>query len=673
MKRTPYTPKDFEWTKWTAAEIKALVPQIISEKKARLAAIKKEKSPRNFENTIYALEASNYGLTETILKIDILQNVSPEKSIRDAAKKAVEDFEKQMIRIERDPKIWEAIKEYEQGVWKKEQKNLSTEDKKLFRDTYLAYKRMGFDLSPAKQERLQKVEQQLAKVSSNFSNNINNYKDHIVVSKEESIGLPERYLSGLKKDKKGNYLVSLEYPDLIPFMELSSNEEKRKELHERNLQKGGIKNIKVLNEMLALRAERAHLLGYKNHADYRTELRMTKSGKVALDFELALLKKVLKGGRHDLAELRDIKREMTGNPRAKIFSHDISYYSNELQKRRFNFSNDEMREYFPLKHVLNGVFKIYATLFGVKFEKQKDFPLWHPDAMLYAIKTPKGNILSYFALDLHPREGKFGHAAMFNIISGHSATLKGSGAYTVPLATVVTNFPKPTPKNPSLLSHEEVFTILHELGHTMHHTLTTAQYASQSGVGTAWDFVEAPSQMLEHWAWNKKSLALLSSHYKTGKPIPEKLMNNLIASKDHLLRYSTLLQLVRGIFDITIHLTKTPKDTAKLYRDMVKKYTGMTLPKKAIFPAGFGHLNGYDVAYYGYLWSNVYGADMFTRFEKEGILNKKTGADYKKWILEKGGSMEEIELVKGFLGRKPSNKAFLIEIGVKSMPKTRTS
>lgn len=663
MHRAPYTSKDFEWTKWTASEIKALVPQIISEKKARLAAIKKETAARNFENTIFALEASGYGITDTILKIDLLQNVSPDKTVRTAAKKAVEDFEKQMIRIERDPKVWDAIKEYEQGLWKKEKPSLSVEDKKLFQDIYLVYKRMGFDLPPAKQKRVREIEERLSKLASDFQHNITNYKDHIVVDKKDAEGLPERYLSGLKRDKKGNYIVSLEYPDLIPFMELCPNESKRKELNSKNLKKGGDKNMKVLTELLKLRTEHAHILGYKTHADYQTELRMAKSGNIALNFENDLLKKVAQGGKHDLNELRDLKREMTHNPKAEIFSYDIAYFGNELQKRRYSFSNEELREYFPLERALDGAFKIYATLFGVKFEKQKGFKLWHQDAELYAIKTKEDKIISYFAIDLYPREGKRGHASAHGVIDGHQTSFK-QGDYVVPFATIITNFTKPSEKNSSLLSHGEVETFLHEFGHVMHFTLTTAHYASQAGYNTAWDFVEAPSQMLEHWAWDKKSLALLSSHYKTGKPIPAPLVKNLIASEDHMLRYATLRQLIMGIFDLTLHTSKKHIEPAKLYRDMVKKYTGMILPKDAIFPAGFGHLCGYDAGYYSYLWSKVYAADMFTRFKKEGILNKKTGADYKKWILEKGGSIEEIELVKGFLGRKPSNKAFLKEIGI---------
>lgn len=665
MKRTRYTPKDFAWAKWTPADIKKLVPEILAEKKARLSAIKKVPAPeRNFENTIYVLEASDYGISETILKIDLLQNVSPEKTIRDTARRAIDTIQNKMIAIERDPKIWQALKDYEKGAWLKEQKSLDSESKKLFRDMFLVYKRLGFDLPAKQQERVKELSQRLAKVSNEFRQNINAYDDHILVTNEELTGLPERYKVGLKRVKDGRYKVTLAYPEHHPFMELAKNEAKRKEIAEKALQKGGKKNMKVLAEMLKIRIEHAHLLGYKTHADYKTELRMAKSGKNALAFENNLLKKVARAGRHDIDELRELKREMTGDKKAVLQFYDIAYYGHELQKRRFKLDSEEVRAYFPLERVLSGTFKIYSTLFNVNFEKQSGLRLWHPDASLYAVKSPTGEILSYFALDLYPREGKYGHACVNDIVNGRRTSFSGNEYFT-PFGTMLTNFPKPTKKHPSLLAHSEVETFLHEFGHMIHHTLTTARYASQSGCHTSWDFVEAPSQMLEHWAWKKVPLALLSAHHKTGKSLPPELLENLLASKKYLLRYGILRQLIQGMLDLTLHTKNKPPEPAKLYRDLIKKYIGIILPKDAIFPAGFGHLDGYDAGYYGYLWSNVYAADMFTRFEKEGVMNKKTGADYKKWILEKGGSMEEIDLVKGFLGRTPNNKAFLKEIGVK--------
>lgn len=664
MNRTPYTPKDFEWTKWSATDIKALAPKIIAEKKARFEVVKKVvPSARNFENTVYAVEASDYDISAIIQKIDLLKNVSPDKVIRDTAKRTLEDIEKQMLRIERDPKIWVALKDYEHGGWRRERTALDGAGKKLFHDLFLSYKRMGFELAPEKQKRVKATEERLAKLSSEFRHNINAHKDHILATEEETAGLPDRYKAGLKRDKSNRYIVTLAYPDYHPFMELAHSETKRKELNDKFLQRGGMKNMKVLGEILTLRAEHAKLLGYAHHADYRTELRMAKSGKTAFDFEMGLLKKVARGGTHDIDELRDLKRTLTKSPTAKLFPHDIAYYGHKLQKQLFNFDSEEIREYFPLARVLSGTLKIYATLFNVKFEKLEGFPLWHTDAELYAIKTPQGKIVSYFALDLHPRDGKFGHAAAFGTISGRARSFS-SDEYVAPFATMVANFPKPSTTHPSLLSHGEVETFLHEFGHIMHYTLTTARYASQSGYHTAWDFVEAPSQMLEHWAWDKKPLALLSAHHKTGQALPPTLLKNLLRSREHMLRYATLRQLILGVFDLTLHTTVRPPEPAKLYRDLVKKYAGIAIPKNTIFPAGFGHLTSYDAGYYSYMWSNVYATDMFTRFEKEGIMNKKIGADYKKWILEKGGSMEELDLVKGFLGRTPSNKAFLKEIGI---------
>ncbi|MBI5798569.1 MAG: Zn-dependent oligopeptidase, partial [Candidatus Yonathbacteria bacterium] len=602
--------------------------------------------------------------SETILKIDLLQNVSPEKTIRETAKRVIDAIQNKMIAIERDPKIWQALKEYEKGAWRKHQKVLENESKKLFREIFLNYKRLGFDLPQKQQMRIKELSQRLAKLSNEFRQNINAYEDHVLVTDAELLGLPLRYKSGLAHAKDGRYKVTLAYPDYHPFVELAKDEAKRKEISLKALQKGGKKNMRVLSEMIKIRIEHSRLLGYKTHADYKTELRMARKGVTAVLFEQCLLKKVAKSGLHDIKDLRDIKRKMTGDKKAVLHFYDIAYYGHELQKKRFKIDSEEVRAYFPLERVLLGTFKIYSTLFNVTFEKLSSFPLWYPDASLYAVRSLKGDIISYFALDLYPRDGKYGHAAAFGIIGGRGGSLRGND-YVTPFATMVANFPKPNKEHPSLLSHGEVETFLHEFGHIMHCVLTTARYGSQAGYHTAWDFVEAPSQMLEHWAWNKKPLALLSAHYKTGKPLPTTLLKNLLASKKHLLRYGILRQLILGMLDLTLHTKNKPPEPAKLYRDLIKKYTGITLPKDAIFPAGFGHLDGYDAGYYGYLWSNVYAADMFTRFEKEGIMNKKTGADYKKWILEKGGSMDELDLVKGFLGRAPNNKAFLKEIGVK--------
>lgn len=668
MHRTPYTKTDFAWAQWTPADIKKLPQGLLSKKKERLNVIKKIKpEERTFENTVYALDASNYGIVDIISQINILQEASPEKNVRTASQQVIKTLEKAFIAIEHDPGIWKALKEYEQLAWKREKSVLTPADHKLFQDALLEYKRMGFDLPKEKQARVKKLEQEIAKLGNEFGKNINNYKDQIVVPESEMSGLPESYKQGLKRDKQGRYIITLAYPDYIPFMKLADSEARRKELAQKNGRKGGKKNLEILEKLVTLRREKAKLLGYKNHADYRIEVRMAKSGDIASSFISSLLKRIEKGGKADLAELRDLKRKETGKKDAELHSYDTAYYGNKLQKIRFDLDGEEVRMYFPLDRVLQGTFSIYSKLFGVTFEEltgENHIPLWHPDVKLYKIVTPKNETFAYFALDLHPREGKFGHACVMHVTEGHTTTFKGD-EYVPPFAVMLTNFTKPSETHPSLLAHNEVETFLHEFGHIVHCVLTKARHVSQAGSRTAWDFVEAPSQMLEHWGWDKKPLKLLSSHYQTGKPLPEKILSNLLKSERHMLRYATLRQFILATLDLTLHTSSKTLAPEKLYRTLIERHTGLKVQKDSLFPADFGHLaGGYDAGYYGYMWSKVYATDMFTRFAKEGILNKKTGADYRKAILEQGGSKPEIELVREFLGRKPNNRAFLKEIGL---------
>lgn len=657
MKRIPYTKKDFAWTRWSVKDIEKVANDIVATIKERYAKVKNvPAAERTFENTVYAIESAGYGVMDNFYAIELLMNVSPKKEVREAAKRAVAMMNKKMVDMEFDEGLYKALKEYSE---KKDK--LKGEDKKLFEDMMRSYKRMGFDLPKEKRAKLKRNIKRLNKLSNNFSNNINEYHDFITATKEELAGLPENYIKGLRKDKNGKYVITLEYPDFFPFIRNAHNAKKRKEIMDKSLQKGGKKNMKLLSEILALRRENAKLLGYKTHADYKTEINTVKTSKRALSFVEGLMKKLSKGVAEDMKKLADIKKRHTGNPNAKLEYYDVLYYANLLQKEEFDVDSEKVREYFPVETVKKGTFEIYSKLLSVKFQKIKNFPLWHEDAELYAVKDTKGGIISYFLLDLYPRANKFGHAAAFPLVFGRG--VKDKDEYVPPMACMVANFPKPTRKYPSLLTHGEVETFFHEFGHIMHDVLTTAKYMSQSGYSVAWDFVEAPSQMLEGWVWDKKMLNILSGHYKTKKNLPKKMLDNMLKAKYHMVYYSTMRQFILAMFDLTLH-TKNIKDASGLYNRLAKKYVGLSFPKENIFPAGFGHLMGYDAGYYGYMWSKVFAADMFSLFEKNGLLNKKTGARYREWILEKGSSMDEMELLKKFLGRKPNNKAFLKEIGL---------
>ncbi|MFA5841820.1 MAG: M3 family metallopeptidase [Candidatus Paceibacterota bacterium] len=662
MQVKTYTPRDFAWTKWTAGDIRAFAPKVIANKKARYAEIKKiPKEKRTFENTIYAIESSDYEYTDQMRAAGLLLNVSPINTVRNAAKEAIKKLDKAFVEIEHDEDLYKAVLEY-QEVNRKEK--LSTEDAKLLKDTLTAYRRMGFDLPKKEQKILKEKWKQLNNLSTDFSNNINEYKDHIVATREELDGLPEGYINNLKRNKKGNYLVSLEYPDLVPFLANAKSSQKREELAYKNYQKGGQKNMKILTEILKLRREISLMLGYKNHIAYRTEPRLVKNEKNVFKFVDGLIKKLQKPALSDFRALSELKKRIDGNSGGLKY-YDTSYYSEQLKRKKFNLNSEEIREYFPLDKVKKGTFEIYSKLLSVRFEKLSGYKLWHEDAEIFAVKDKNGKTISYVLFDLYPRPNKYGHACVEMLVPGRHLSYSKESDYVAPIGIIIANFPKPSRKFRSILSHSEVETFFHEFGHLMHVALSKSPYASVSGYNVKWDFAEAPSQMLEHWVWDKKMLRVLSGHYKTGKPLPDTLLQKMLKAKNHMEYYANLKQLIFALFDLSIHKGAPPKDIAKIYNNLVWKHMKVRLPKQAIFPAGFGHLMGYDAGYYGYMWSKVFASDMFTRFKKEGLLNPKTGEDYRREILEVGGSREEMDSVRKFLGRAPDDKAFLKEIGLK--------
>ena len=664
MKRIPKTKEDFAWINWTAEEIEKIPADTLARKRALYERVKSiSPNERTFENTIYGIESASDAIPEFNL-VEILMQVSPKEDVRKVAELSYKKMQEEFVDIEFDAGLYRAIKEF---ALTPEAAALTGEDKKLFEDTMRDYRRMGFELPQEQQDNLKETLKKLQKLQTEFVLNINNYQDHILVTREELDGLPENYINGLSKDEaSGKYIVSLKAPEFGPFMENATNSAKRKELNDKLLHKGGQANMDLLKDILKLRQMYAEILGYSNFVDYAVENRMAKNGKTIEAFMDDLMIKLQPAKDADLKALHEVKRSMTGNPEAKIEYFDTVYYMQQLEKQLFNFDKEKVREYFPLDVVLNGLFEIYGTLFSVEFEELKDWPVWHPDVKLYVTKNKSdGSVVGYFFMDLYPRDGKYNHPSMWPIINGRRERYN-AGDYIVPTSTIIGILPKPTPKLLTLLSHDEVATLFHEFGHIMHGTLTSASFASQSGTSVVWDFVEVPSQMLEHWVWDKDMLNILSGHYKDKtQKLPPEILDSMLRAKNHMVGYIKVRQLVLGLYNHILHAGPVKEDIARMYNDMVVKYFGIPLPDDAIFAAGFGHLIGYAGAYYSYLWSEVFECDLFTRFKSEGLLNPKTGGDYRSWILEKGSSMEPMELIRGFLGREPNNKAFLEELGIK--------
>ncbi len=662
----PLTAQDFAWVKMTPALMKKQADAYITHKKKSYSEIKKIlPENRTFLNTLYALERCDDSFDNFFSKMGLLSEVSPKKEVRDAAHQIATEMSQKLVDIEYDRDLFISLCEYYEGNFSDEKKHLRKEDIKLLEETMREYRRMGFDLPTTTQKKLKLLMKKTSKLSIAFRQNINDYQDYIVCTKEELAGLSERFISTLPKDDKGRYLITLQYPHIGPFMGEAENRDKRQELALKNLKKGGTKNLKIIEELVKLRHAIATILGYKHHADLRTENRMAKTGKLAEDFQNSLLKTLAPLAKKDIVTLEAHAKSLGIK---KLEHYDIGYVATNLKKKNFDLDPETVRSYFPLEHVKTQLFTLCENLFGIVIAEYP-IALWHKDVKMYQINNTDGTLVGYFAMDLFPRDGKFGHAAMFDVVVSHEHGYK-TEEYLAPFSSMVCNFPSPTKnKNkiiPSLLSMGEVETLFHEFGHLLHMTLSRARLESQAGANVAWDFVETPSQIMENWVWDKEVMKKLSRHYETGKHMDDAMIDRIIKGKTFQNAYFYTRQLIQGKLDLDLHTGKV-KDASLAYRKMNKAYFNITLPEKeTLFPAGFGHLVGYDAGYYSYLWALVYACDAFESFKTKGnknvMANTEVGMKWRHEVLEKGSSEDEMTLIKNFLGRAPSQKAFLKEV-----------
>lgn len=538
---------------------------------------------------------------------------------------------------------------------------LTPAQRRLRAETLRGFEKNGMKLPDAELAHLKELKQKLATLEAKFALNLNNDRSQVLFTKEELAGATENFLARLEKSPDGKFIVTTKSTDFLQVMENVRSPESRKRMMFSYLNKGGAENTSLLEHAVKLRGEIAKILGFPSWADVQMNGRMAKSSAEVLEFLNGLKAKLIARKDRDLAKLLEFKRTL--DPKAKVVNaEDVAYLTNQLKKKEYALDEELVAEYFPAEKTMDGVFAIYSTLFGVKFVEVPNAKVWAEGVRLYEIRDQaSGKLRAYFFKDTIPREGKYGHAAAFPLVAGRSL----GSHYATPVAAIVANFTPPGNGRPALLQHDEVETLFHEFGHIMHQTLTLAPYGSLSGSSVAQDFVEAPSQMLENWAWNAEILKSLSAHYRTGAPLPPELIQKMLAAKDFNQGFAYIRQLLFGLFDMRIHSTREAVDVTKVYNEMHLELFGYPVVEGTHFPAGFGHLmGGYDAGYYGYLWSEVYAQDLFSRFEREGLLNPKTGADYRQAILESGNMREAIELLRQFLGREPNSQAFYRKLGL---------
>ncbi|ROL48552.1 Thimet oligopeptidase [Anabarilius grahami] len=484
---------------------------------------------------------------------------------------------------------------------------------------------------------------------------------HLSKDIQEVVGLVESYVNGLEKTEDGRYIVTLAYPHYFPLMKRCHVPETRRKMEMAFHSRCKDVNTAILEQLIELRARLAKLLGFSSHANYVLEMTMAKNSENVAQFLDELYKRLRPVGeqeRHYLLSLKHADCERRGLAfDGQLHAWDMPYYMNQVEQVKFAVDKDKLIEYFPLEVVTEGLLNIYQDLLGLTFQQVENAHVWHDSVKLYSVlDSLTGDEIGQFYLDLHPREGKYGHAACFGLQPG---CLGPDGNRRMPVAAMVANFTKPTSNWPSLLQHHEVETFFHEFGHVVHELCSRTHYAEFSGTQVETDFVEVPSQMLENWVWEKEPLRRMSRHYKDGSPIPDGLLDKLIASRVANTGLMNLRQIVLSKADQTLH-TKDRADTAAEFAKHSKDILGIPATPGTNMTASFSHLaGGYDGQYYSYLWSEVYSMDIFfSCFKKEGILNPKVGREYRRVVLETGGSVDGMDMLKTFLGREPCQDAF---------------
>ena len=572
----------------------------------------------------------------------------PDKGVREAAKACEPKVEKFHTDMMLDPKFAAVIKRYAAKGEK-----LEGTRGRLLRELLRDFRRNGLDLPPDKQARLRELNEQLTKLQQDFTSNISDAVDSIKVKPTQLRGLPEAFIEQHKPGKDGLVTLTTNYPDYFPVITYCEDRTVARDLTEKFDNRAAKENLEILNRVLTLRNEKAKLLGYETWADYAIEPRMAKTAKTVQDFLDRLSKELEVPARKEYLQFAAEYRRLGHRVGKRIPNYERLFIGQKLRERNYGFDSKELSKYFEVGAVTQGLLRIVEKLYGIEFATIEDTPKWHPDVIALNV-VDHGKPVGRIYLDLHPREGKYKHAAMFEIRPGKALS---KGEYLTPMAALMCNFPKPGDA-PALMTHNELTTFFHEFGHVLHHVLTRQPLASYAGTNTARDFVETPSQMFEEWPFRREILDMFAKHHETGKPIPDDLYKALIRSRAFGRALHTERQVSLAALDFAYHSTPIPLDSDKVFNDVMDKRQRFSYLPETHFQATFGHLMGYDAGYYSYQWALVIAQDVLTRFKSDGFLNEKAANDWRHMVLEQGAGEDENKLIEQFLGRPHNLEAY---------------
>ncbi len=664
---TPYTAAPFR-----QIQLEDYVPafdQTIAQARAEVDVIINNPEAPTFENTIEALEFSGQALDRLS---SIFFNLNSAET-NDTMQQIAQEVSTKLTAFGNDIALNETLFQRVKAVYdQRETLSLSPEQLMLLEKKYKGFSRNGALLSEEKKNRLREIDTDLAKLKLTFGENVlaetNSYFKHIT-NAEDLAGIPEgaQEAAAALAQSKGleGWVFTLDFPSYMPLITYADNRELRKELAlafgKKAFQDNAHNNTEILKKIVALRHERAQLLGYESHAHFVLEERMAQHPETVKTFLNDLLAKAKPAVQREFAQLSAFAKEKDGLDQLEKW--DGAYYSEKLKQELFDLDDELLKPYFPLEKVLQGAFTVAEKLFGLTFHEIDTVDKYHPDVQTYEVRGEANEFVALFYADFFPRAGKRPGAWMTSFKPQYIQ----NGVNDRPHVSIVCNFTPPTPSKPSLLTFNEVTTLFHEFGHALHGMLANTTYPSLSGTSVYWDFVELPSQVMENWCYEPEALALFAHHYETGEVIPQSYVDKIKESASFLEGMATVRQLSFGLLDMAYHAQVPTIDDVKTFEVAATRDTALypDVAANCVSPA-FSHIfqGGYSSGYYSYKWAEVLDADAFAYFQEKGIFNKEVGTQFKENILSKGGTALPMELYKKFRGQEPKPQALLKRAGL---------
>ncbi len=561
---------------------------------------------------------------------------------------------------------------------------LDGSQRKIIRDALLDFRLGGVSLDGERKKQFMALETRLSTLSNQFGNNVLDATrawSYHTLNLAELAGLPQMTIeaaAAAARDKKlDGYLLTLDFPCYFAVMHNADEPALREAFYraygtrasDQDAFEGRWDNRATIDEILSCRAQLAELLDFDNYAGLSVARKMAASAERVSTFLQDLVSHSLPAARREYQQLGDFARQHHGLTRLNAW--DVPYYSEKLRKHSFDLSQEELRPWFPVERVKQGLFDIVGRLYGVTVTRKPDVETWHPQAEFYEISR-NGQPVAAFFLDLYTREGKRGGAWMAECRNRRQLD---DGQWQRPVAYLVCNFAPPTGDSPSLLTHSDVTTLFHEFGHGLHHMLTSERYLRSAGIrGVAWDAVELPSQLMENWCWEPQALELISGHYQSGEPLPAQLLEKMLAARNFQAGMKSLRQLEFALFDFLLHQSATavlpqqqPGEFVAATLAAVRRQAALyEVPDYYRFQNSFSHIfaGGYAAGYYSYKWAEVLSADVYSRFSASGVFNSQTGQDFLDKVLSRGGGADALELFSNFMGREPDLTALLEQDGL---------